>query len=231
MRIVATSDTHYPPFVKRFDTFMNPVWDPTHVPIPDGDVFVHAGDLLRMGYPNEWDPALEWLARLPHKHKYFIPGNHDFHLQVYPGPALQQMRQAGVTVIGLPGNDHYASVKLPNGMSMLGLPYVHTMGRWAFSCTKEELLAHLRKVWVANEHDIVVSHMPVWGFLDQTLQDVSTGSRIYRDFLNVKKPKVWICGHMHEGYGSVEFNGTRLYNVAMCNRDYKHVNPPMIIEV
>ena len=68
MRIVATSDTHYPPFVRRLDMMLNTVWDPT-IPIPDGDVFIHAGDLMRMGYPDEWGPAVEWLARLPHKHK------------------------------------------------------------------------------------------------------------------------------------------------------------------
>lgn len=39
MRIVATSDTHFVPVQG---------W------IPDGDVFVHAGDLMQDGYPSEW---------------------------------------------------------------------------------------------------------------------------------------------------------------------------------
>ena len=230
MRIVATSDTHYPPFVRRLDMMLNTVWDPT-IPIPDGDVFVHAGDLMRMGYPDEWGPAVEWLARLPHKHKFYVPGNHDFHLQVYPGPALQQLRQAGVTVVGLPGNDQYASVRLPNGMRMLGLPYVTNLPRWAYNTTEETLRAHLLKVWAPGEQDIIVSHMPVKGFLDVADNGLHAGCKAYRAYLDMMKPKVWISGHIHEGYGTVAYNHTRLYNVAMCNRDYKHANAPMIVEV
>ena len=91
MRIVATSDTHHVVDVST---------------IPDGDVFMHCGDLCRTGYPDDFECQLEWLAKLPHKTKLFTPGNHDFHLQVYPGPALQQLREVGVWVVGLPGNTH-----------------------------------------------------------------------------------------------------------------------------
>ena len=86
MRLVVTSDTHFnfpPDFV------------------PDGDVFLHCGDLMYTGYPDEWAGRVASLAALPHKQKIIVPGNHDLHISNYAGPALQDLRRAGVTVIGI----------------------------------------------------------------------------------------------------------------------------------
>jgi len=46
-------------------------------PIPDGDVFVHAGDFTRTGKLSEVKEFNSWLATLPHKHKVVIAGNHE----------------------------------------------------------------------------------------------------------------------------------------------------------
>lgn len=217
MKIVATSDTHYVPTMS----------------IPDGDVFIHAGDLMWNGYPDEWWDRVNWLAKLPHKIKLFVPGNHDFHLQVYPGPALQNLRAAGVTVVGLPGNDHYSTYTLPNGMVVLGLPYVTDLPRWAFNIDENSL----NNILFGKTADIVVSHMPVQGILDwSNSKSLNVGSRAYLkrfEFLKSfnKEPKMWISGHIHEGYGTLDLSGTKFYNVCMCNREYSQVNPPMEIEV
>lgn len=216
MRLVVTSDTHKPVDIHRQGWF------------PDGDVFIHAGDLMRSGYVTEWYPMVDWLSRLPYKIKLFVPGNHDFHLQVYPGPALQELRQAGVTVIGLPGNSNYSSFKLPNDMSVLGLPYVTNLPRWAFNINEKDLDYHLNTV---GGHDIIVSHMPSYGVLDSIAEGRHVGSRVYKRYQAKHKPKYWISGHIHESYGTMESNGTKFYNVAMCNRDYQHQNPPMVIDI
>jgi len=242
MRIVATSDTHYPPFNQWQDQHLNTIWSPT-VQIPDGDVFVHAGDLLRTGYPDEWPAALEWLERLPHKIKLYVPGNHDFHLQVYPGPALQELRSINVTCVGLPGNDNYVAVRLPNGMNLLGLPYVVNLPRWAMNTDEAALADHLMKVWSPHtdvKYDVVVSHSPVSGFLDRNSEGVHTGISAYLKHIykladsnneHYQLPKVWICGHIHESYGRTSFGGIDFYNVAMCDRNYTHVNPPVVIDL
>jgi Icc-related predicted phosphoesterase len=216
MRLIATSDTHKSVDLTRKGWF------------PDADVFVHAGDLMRTGYVTEWYAMLEWLAKAPYKTKLFTPGNHDFHLQVYPGPALQELRQAGVTVIGLPGNSHYSAYKLPNGMTLLGLPYVTGLPRWAFNIAEKDLAYHLSQV---GKHDIVVSHSPVYGYLDQLADGTHCGLKLYRQYQEKHKPALWINGHIHESYGSMEANSTRFHNVAMCDRQYEHTNPPHIIDI
>jgi Icc-related predicted phosphoesterase len=214
MRLVATSDTHKPVDVKKW--------------IPDGDVFVHAGDLMRTGYPSDFEAQLDWLNELPHKLKLFVPGNHDFHLQVYPGPALQQLRSVGVVVVGLPGNTHYASVRLENGMTLLGSPYVTNLPRWAFNATEEQVWSFLKRM---GRHDIVVSHAPVRHILDSPAEGKNVGLEAYRSYIRVYNPSHWIHGHIHECYGTERHKNTDFHNVAMCNRAYEHANPPMVIDL
>jgi Calcineurin-like phosphoesterase len=214
MRLVATSDTHHTVDIST---------------IPDGDVFVHAGDLCQTGYPDDWAKQLEWLAALPHKLKLYVPGNHDFHIQLYPGPALQELRSIGVWVVGLPGNIHFASHKLPNGMSLLGLPFVTNLPRWAFNVDEEEIEKYLKTV---GYHDIIVSHAPPRYCLDKVGGN-SVGIGSYWEHAATHRPKHWIFGHIHEGYGNLknEFLPTEFHNVAMCDRTYTHANKPLVLDL
>jgi hypothetical protein len=45
--------------------------------VPDGDLLIHAGDLSNTGTPLELQHQIDWLHRLPHRHKVAIAGNHD----------------------------------------------------------------------------------------------------------------------------------------------------------
>jgi predicted phosphodiesterase len=45
--------------------------------IPDGDVFLHAGDFTEWGEIGKVIEFNEWLGTLPHQHKVVIAGNHD----------------------------------------------------------------------------------------------------------------------------------------------------------
>lgn len=213
MRLVVTSDTHFPVNVQKM--------------IPDGDVFIHAGDLMRTGYPDEWARALAWLRKLPHKIKLFIPGNHDFHLKVYPGPALQDMRHIGVTVLGLPGNTNFQSFVLPNGKSVLGLPFVTDLERWAFNSTEEEIEKYLDQL---DRHDIVVSHSPMRGVLDKDTS-AHRGIQAYRDYAERVSPDLWFHGHVHEKFGQEIFGKTLVRNVAMCDENYKHKNKAIVVDI
>ena len=219
MKIAFTSDTHFPVDVKKW--FKEPL-----------DVFVHAGDLMTTGYPEDFHKCIQWLAEVPATHRFYICGNHDFHMQLYPGPALQELRAIGVKVIGLPGNNNYNSVILPNGMSLLGLPYVTNLPHWAFNIEPEALEAHLTKM---GKHDIIVAHSPIHDVLDavprEGLGNFHTGIKAYRKYVQLHKPKYFINGHIHESYGHKMYNDCAVYNVAMCNRNYEHANPPIVLEL
>ena len=60
--------------------------------------------------------------------------------------------------------------------------------------------------------EIVPFHVPVSSFL----QDVN--------------PKINAFGHIHEGYGTYEDNGTIFINCSVLNRRYELVNEPIKVE-
>lgn len=231
MKLIATSDTHFPVDTDKSDEKGR--WFPNDLEIaldPD-TTFVHCGDLMSGGYESEWKSSLDWLKRLPYNNKYICYGNHDFHPFLYPGPSLQDMRKIGVTVLGFPGNINYTSTILPNGMKMLALPFVMNLPRWAFNVDEKYLKNYLDELSGHGPYDIIISHSPPYGILDKVMTGERVGIKLYRKFLTKMKPRYWFLGHIHESYGFREFEGCKFYNVAMCNRAYEHANRPIIIDI
>ena len=50
------------------------------VPLPDGDVLIHCGDVCGMSDEISVRNFARWFDRQPHKHKIVIAGNHDKHM-------------------------------------------------------------------------------------------------------------------------------------------------------
>ena len=217
MRIVATSDTHFnvPPDVA------------TRL-IPDGDILVHAGDLMYQGTPDEWPVVTEWLANMPHKHKIYVPGNHDFHTALYMGIARADLRRrCGVHMLTVETGNRLV---LPNKMQLVGLPFVTGLPGWAYNTSEDALDAFLSELQPA---DIVVSHAPVYRHLDKVNPKESVGCVAYNRWWTKHSAEIkhWINGHIHESYGTEKDEGTTFYNVCMCDREYKQVNPAMVIDL
>lgn len=224
MRLVVTSDTHF-----RVDPAR----------IPEGDVFIHAGDLMYTGYIDEWKHSKEWLAALPHKHKYLIPGNHDFHIQNYLGVARAELRkECGVRTV-IPGAPTF---ELPNGMLGVGCSFVTGLNGWAFDNDEAGVERWLNALGV--EPDIMVTHAPPYRILDAIRPNAAAardkehvGSLAFNQWFHrrrdagLKVPLLWFCGHIHESYGHVNVGGTQFYNVAMCNRKYEQTNEPVVIDL
>lgn len=207
MKTVFTSDTHF---------------DFTPEQIPDGDVFIHAGDFMLSGYIDEWYKRLECLKALPHKLKILVAGNHELHMALYPGAALWDLKRAGIHVVGYPSTkDTYT---LPNGMRMLGMPWVHNLPNWAFNKTEEQLEEYMES---QKRVDLVVSHCPPAGVLA-----MNYGISAYRKYLEKYEPDLWICGHIHEHGGEHMLVGrTDVYNVAALDRDYKWAHKPLVLDL
>lgn len=226
MKIVATSDTH----------INVPIKD-----IPDGDVFIHAGDLCTTGYVDDWHSQLKWLKALPHKHKIFVPGNHDFHMQVYPGPALQEMREIGVLVLGFPGNDHFRATSI-DGVMIGGCPHVGGLGnRWAFGERMYEY--HGARPaddieFLLRTCDVIVTHAPIRGILDFSQRNNKhAGDRTFRASLDHLLDRgestvhTIIHGHIHEQYGYAKYRNVDIFNVAMADRIGYLKNKPIVIDL
>lgn len=209
MRIVATADTH---FVFDKDDY------------PAGDVFVHAGDFMYSGYLDEWHARVASFAALEYEHKILVPGNHDIHLEKYAGPALQDLRKAGVDVVGPPSKKYFHKIALPNGMTLGGCPYVTDLPGWAFNWDEDSIWGFLDTM---GRVDVLVAHSPPAGLLDGR----HYGTKALRKYIYKFEPQLLICGHVHESYGTKQCGKTLVANVARCNGDYEQVNPPMVFDL
>jgi Icc-related predicted phosphoesterase len=175
MKIVATSDTHS-----------------THhkIDVPNGDIFIHAGDLTHTGTMGELEEARDWIYGLPHPHKVIISGNHDF--------AFQKNNQARM----LFWNCHYLqdSGCEIEGLKIYGSPWQPWFYSWAFNLPRGPVIdAYWQKI--PENLDILITHgPPKWkGDLcpNGNVGCADLLTRVYQ-----KKPKYHIFGHIHEGYGT-----------------------------
>ncbi len=96
MRLVLASDTH--------DRHRG-------LAVPEGDVFIHAGDFTMNGNLKAVAAFGAWIRALPHRYKVVIAGNHDWSFENAPAAARQALRDgedgliylqdSGVTLEGI----------------------------------------------------------------------------------------------------------------------------------
>ncbi len=187
MRIVAISDTH---------------GQHRRISIPDGDILVVAGDWT---YGEQISSLNVFFRGLPHKHKVLIAGNHDFILERHPEAAGElkdclYLMDSSVTVMGL---------------KFYGSPWQPRFFDWAFNLDRPEL----KTVWakIPSDTDILITHGPPYGILDVNNERHHCGCHELAERLKTVRPKLHIFGHIHEGYGWKEVNGTLYVNASICN--------------
>ncbi len=216
MRIVATSDTHS---------------KHKQVPIPDGDIFIHAGDLTPRGNHNEFISVGNWFHDLKDRFKYriFIAGNHDFSLMWNSIMILQSYFDEDVIYL----EDKGVEIE---GFKIYGSPWVPQFMNWAFMKFDDDLKPH----WdaIPDDTQILITHGAPHGVLDKW-EDRSVGSvSLSNRIKELPHLKHHIFGHLHEGYGQekVQYGQNKdrtvnFYNVAALNGDYQYQNAPQVIDL
>lgn len=203
MRIVCLSDTH--------DAFRG-------LPVPDGDLLLHGGDLSRRGVVEEVLASAEWLRSLPHRHKLVIAGNHDFCLeQQDPRSLLQGLRYL---------QDESCEIE---GLRVYGSPWSPAHGLWSFQAERGE---PLRKIWqqIPDNTQILITHGPPRGILDRHVSGRPLGCEQLRERVLQVKPLLHLFGHVHESHGSHRQDGTLFVNACNCSFGYKKQQPPIVID-
>lgn len=191
MRIVGISDTH------------------TREPfLPDGDLLIHSGDLGVFGFRVEICRQLLWLEEQVPKYPLgvlVIPGNHDLFLEKHFAIAEAACKGAGITLL------HNSQHVLANGLKVWGSGHTPDFHSWAFMLGTEEI----RQAWnlIPDNTDLLVTHGPPQGILDRAGgQDLGCPELLKR--VRMVKPKVHQFGHIHEGWGSLDYEGTHFMNCA-----------------
>ncbi len=197
MRLVCVADTH--------------LYERGLPPLPDGDVLIHAGDMLQHGTMAELQHAAAWLRAQPHAHKLVIAGNHDWCLQRTPGPARALLEGAGVVYL----QDSAATLE---GLRVWGTPWQPEFFDWAFNLPRGEALA-AKWALVPAGIDVLVTHGPPRGYGDRVGRG-HEGCDDLRAALDRIEPALHVFGHIHEDGGLWRCGQTTIANVTTweCTR-------------
>jgi predicted phosphohydrolase len=191
MRIVAVADTHL--FTKDYA-------------VPDGDVFVHAGDLCRGGWMKELERAAPWIRSLPHRHKIVVAGNHDWTF------ARPSEREASRAMIEAAGATYLEDAETTiDGVRVYGSPWQPAFNDWAFNLPRGRALA---EVWakIPEGLDVLITHGPPAGFGDATSVERREGCADLLARVKIAKPRVHLFGHIHEDGGAWTEGATTFVN-------------------
>lgn len=225
MRFVIISDTH--------SAIPYPEGDIEHAfrwPLPQADVLIHCGDLTGTGALIQHERTVEMIKKAPATLKIVIPGNHDITLdevyyardwrlhgaasgkqdvgairRLYTGPEAEE---AGVVYI----EEGTRSFSV-NGarFNVYASAYTPEFCDWAFAYERNEDRFNRgsqskHSVPDHGQIDIMVTHGPPFGVLDETTQGLMVGcEHLYSAVLRCR-PRLHVFGHIHEGWGAIRMN-------------------------
>ncbi len=214
MRITFLSDTH-----------SSQKWIPND-DLVGGDIIIHSGDFSNRGYFNEVEDFLYWFSNLNYTYKIFIAGNHDFLFEDNPNkssdllskyPNLIYLQDSGIEI---------------EGIKIWGSPWQPVFFNWAFNLPRNgpELLDKWKMI--PGDTDILITHGPPHGILDNLPDGFNCGCEVlFEEVTKYINPRVHVFGHIHNGYGYREINGTLFINASSLDEDYKYKNKPINIEL
>lgn len=210
MKIVAISDTH---------------GKHKNLVLPEGDILVHAGDVSSMGKESEIKGFLNWFSKTDFTYKILIAGNHDFYFEKisHNAEVLEELIPANVIYL----NDTGIEIE---GINIWGSPIQPWFYNWAFNRYRgEDIKRHWNKI--PQNTNILITHGPAYGVLDKTTRNESVGCEDLLEKIEEVKPKLHICGHIHEAYGRTKQSDTEFINASVLDENYNLRNQPVVIEI
>jgi len=186
--------------------------------IPKCDILIFCGDAGITSY-DKLEDFDSWLYELPAKHIIFVAGNHDTFLEQI---GRDDCKLFFTNAIYLENE----SVQI-EGIKFWGSPYSKIFNNWSFMAS-DDYLAHIWE-YIPENTDILISHGPAFGILDQVGWK-NEGSHSLRDRVDEIKPKIHICGHIHECYGFFKREFTEHINASILDGAYNFVNEPIEFE-
>lgn len=222
MRITVISDTH----TKHG---LIPLTD-----LPGGDLLIHAGDIMNSGYnKNDILDFCTWFHSLEqYDKKIFIAGNHDRMFENHPEGVEELLNiYFDIDYLQDEGYDLY-DLDTDTSTKIYGSPWQPEFYSWAFNLPKNGI--ELAGKWEAipNNTDILITHGPAFGTLDTVAGRPwdNLGCELLAERIEVIKPKIHVCGHIHSGYGYEFKNGTHFFNAAVLDEQYEYTQKPMTFD-
>jgi uncharacterized protein len=165
------------------------------------DAILLGGDITQFGTPNETE-ALVWIARMAGPPVWAVAGNCD------SATIDQRLAELDVSL-------HGRGVMLGD----VGLHGLSGMPPWRgdmYQFTEAELATALqagRAQIAGSKRHLVLSHAPPWDVkVDRTFLGKHVGSHALREFIEIARPDLVFCGHIHEGRGIDRIGQTTVVN-------------------
>jgi predicted phosphohydrolase len=178
-----------------------------------GDILLHTGDLTQHGTKQELRAAIEWLGGLSFTYKVVIAGNHDIGLDknchyrsamskrvgTYATPEetdelIDLMSRKGIRYLS-PENPSCRLWLGGRSINIFGLPYSpRYVGPSAFMRSRRI------DTWqdCTGDYDILLSHSPPLGVLDQTRLGSHEGCVHFLAAIEDLRPTVAVFGHIKD---------------------------------
>jgi predicted phosphodiesterase len=216
MKITLISDTHAKHNRLRHD-------------LPGGDIIIHAGDFMTSGYSQrEAEDFFNWYNSVVNNYdtKIFISGNHDRIMQ--NESELMKGLLTGYKTIDYLEDDWINIGENDDVVRVYGSPWQPEFYNWAYNLPRngEELKAR----WdaIPDNTDILVTHGPAWGFVDDVegRRGTHLGCELLAERIKGIRPKIHVCGHIHSGYGHYFDGHTHYFNASALNERYEYAHLP-----
>lgn len=206
MKIVCISDTH---------------GKHKQIELPDGDILIHAGDISGRGEIWQVESFLQWFSAQPHPYKVFIAGNHDF-LAEQNATLFKELIPDNIIYL----NDEGVEIA---GIKIWGSPVSPWFYDWAFNRQRGE---DIKRHWdlIPEDTDILITHGPVHGIRDLTFDRQQVGCEELRKLIWEIHPRLHICGHIHEAYGTSKVDGITFINASILDLKYQVAHSPVVID-
>ncbi|PQE18210.1 calcineurin-like phosphoesterase protein [Rutstroemia sp. NJR-2017a BBW] len=203
-RFVCISDTHNASAPSSFQ-------------LPRGDVLLHAGDLTNQGSISELRKTLKWIKDADFEAKIIVAGNHDVSLD--PELTTQHQDQESLSLLTSSPSILYLShsaaeinLSSPTGphttFRIFGSPFSPTSSPSKSSpysaFTYPSSSSSSTPLWntIPLDTDILITHTPPHTHLDARSDAQPIGCEDLRKALWRVRPRLALCGHVHEGRGS-----------------------------
>lgn len=216
VRIVCISDTHT---------------QASHVTIPVCDILIHAGDITYRGEQDKLQAFNDWGGKLhlPKERKICIAGNHDISFRTEPEAARSTLT-------------HWTyledSVTEVCGLKIYGTPWSPNFypESWVFNQSRGAEAA-ARWSQIPEDTDILVVHGPPFGYGDRLNHDRASRTRPHVGCVDLLhrlekvRPKLTVCGHVHEDRGVFAAPWGTVVNACVMTSEYKPKGKPIIIDL
>jgi len=90
--------------------------------------------------------------------------------------------------------------------------------------TEQELLSGLQYYLYNSNGQTAIKYQ------DEFNPTFNLGCELLAEQINIVKPKIHVCGHIHTGYGYKFDGNTHYFNAAVLNEQYNFTQKPITIE-